>query len=62
VKIAAVGGFSQIVRFAVPKGWKLKGATADGVGVKAKGEHDGRVVAVELSTPLSRTVDLCLEF
>ena len=62
VKIAAVGGFSQTVRFAVPKGWKLKGATADGVGVKAKEEHDGRVVAVELSTPLSRTVDLCLEF
>ena len=62
VKIAAVGGFSQIVRFAVPKGWKLKGATADGVGVKAKEEHDGRVVAVELLTPLSRTVDLCLDF
>ena len=62
VKIAAVGGFSQTVRFAVPKGWKLKGATADGEGVKAKEEHDGRVIAVELSTPLTRTVDLCLEF
>ena len=62
VKVAAVGGFPQVVRFAVPKGWKVKSATSNGEGVKAKEEHDGRVVAVELSVPRSCVVDLCLDF
>jgi len=57
-----VGGFPQVVRFAVPKGWKIKSATADGVDVKTKEECDGRVVAVELSAPHSCDVDLCLDF
>ena len=61
-KIAAVGGFPQVVRFAVPKGWKIKSATADGVDVKTKEECDGRVVAVELSAPRSCDVDLRLDF
>ena len=61
-KVAAVGGFSQVVRFAVPEGWKVKTATADGVVVKAKEEYDGRVVAVELSVPRFGVVDLCLGF
>ena len=61
-KIVAVGGFPQVVRFAVPKGCELKSATADGVDVKTKEECDGRVVAVELSVPRSCVVDLCLDF
>ena len=61
-KIAAVGGFPQVVRFAVPKGWELKSATADGVDVKTKEECDGMVVAVELSAPRSCDVDLRLDF
>jgi hypothetical protein len=61
-KVAAVGGFPQVVRFALPKGWKVKSATANGEGVKAKEECDGRVVAVELSLPRSCVVDLCLDF
>ena len=61
-KIAAVGGFPQVVRFAVPKGLELKSATADGVDVKTKEECDGRVVAVELSAPRSCDVDLRLDF
>ena len=61
-RIAAVGGFPQVVRFAVPNGWKLKGATADGVDAKAKEECGGRVLAVELSAPRSCAVDLRLDF
>jgi hypothetical protein len=61
-KIAAVGGFPQVVRFAVPKGWKLKSATANGVDVKTKEECDGGVVAVELSVSRSCDVDLRLDF
>lgn len=61
-KISAVGLFPQIVRFAVPDGWKLKRATADGADINAKDEYDGRVVAVELSVSGSRVVDLCLDF
>jgi hypothetical protein len=61
-RVAAVGGFPQVVRFAVPKGWELKSATADGVDVKTKEECDGRVVAVELSAPRSCDVDLRLDF
>ena len=61
-RVAAVGGFPQVVRFAVPKGWKLKSATADGVDVKTKEACDGRVVSVELSAPRSCDVDLRLDF
>ena len=50
------------MRFAVPKGWKLKSGTADGVDVKTKEECDGKVVAVELSVPRSCDVDLSLDF
>ena len=61
-KIAAVGGFPQVVRFAVPEEWKIEGATADGADVKTKEEYGGRVVSVELEVPRSGVVDLCLDF
>lgn len=62
VGIAVVGGFPQMVRFAVPQGWKIKSATADGTGVKAEEECGGRVAAVELYASRSGAVDLCLDF
>ena len=61
-KVDAVGGFPQVVRFAVPNGWKIKSATANGVGIKVKEECGGRVVAVKLAVPRSCVVDLCLDF
>ena len=61
-KVDAIGGFPQVVRFALPKGWKIKSATANGVGIKVKEECGGRVAAVVLSVPRSCVVDLCLDF
>ena len=61
-KVDAVGGFPQVVRFVVPNGWKIKSATANGVGIKVKEECGGRVVAVKLAVPRSCVVDLCLDF
>ena len=61
-KVAAVGGFPQVVRFAVPKEWKLKSATANGESVSTKEDCDGRLLSVELSVPRSGVVDLCLDF
>ena len=61
-RIAAVGGFPQTVRFAVPKRWKLKSITAEDGSVEAKEEYDGRVVAVELSVPHTGVATIGLDF
>jgi hypothetical protein len=62
-RIAAVGGFPQVVRFAVPNGWKLKSATADGVDAAAAanlvvtraGAGSGQKPAVPLDVKINRS-------
>ena len=61
-KIEVIGGFPQTARFALPGGWFLTGAEADGKAVDAKTESNGGVVSVPLSVPETRVVDVVLSF
>lgn len=60
--IAAVGGFPQTVRFAVPDGFTLKSLSADGARTATRVEAGGAVLAVELFAEESGVVALRLEF
>ena len=61
-RVAAVGGFPQVVRFAVPKGWKLNSATAEDASVRVEVENEGAVVALDVLADESRDVDVTLSF
>lgn len=61
-KIPVVGGFSQVVRFAVPKGMKSPRVSAKNAEVKMNVEFGGAVIAVEVFSSISTTVDVNLDF
>ena len=62
LKVAAVGGFPQKVRIAVPEGWAAESATLDGAPLEVRQEFDGRVLAAEILVDSTRSVGLSVDF
>jgi hypothetical protein len=60
--ISAVAGFSQVLRFAMPKGKMPSRVTAVNATVKTSIEFYGAVVAVEVLSQATGTVNVSLEF
>jgi hypothetical protein len=60
--ISAVAGFSQVLRFAMPKDKMPSRVTAVNATVKTSIEFDGAVVAVEVLSQATGTVNVSLEF
>ena len=60
--VEVVGGFSQVVRVAVPDGYRFESADASGAKVAVAVESDGRVLLVELGSEQTAMVPLSLSF
>jgi hypothetical protein len=61
-KIATVAEFPHVVRFAIPKGMKSPRVSAKNAEVKMNVEFGGAVIAVEVFSSISTTVDVNLDF
>ncbi len=62
VKVAAVAGFPQTLRVAVPEGFAFSRVSADGASVEPSMEASGRVLALAVSSGAGGTVSLSAEF